>query len=104
MVASINHFDNHYDWYDNGYGYGIKALQREAVVTIKDNDRPTNIRIETIQHGIEGEQDIFIRLHRDQTDKPLTVTFEYDQNTNMAVLGTNFHRLFLNFTNFLNCG
>jgi hypothetical protein len=76
----------------------------EAIVTIKDNDRPTNIRVETIQHGIEGEQDIFIRLHRDQTDKLLTVTFEYDKNTNMAVWGTNFYRLFLNFTNFLNCG
>jgi hypothetical protein len=45
----------------------------EAIVTIKDNDRPANIRIETIQHGIEGEQDALIRLHRDQTDNPLTV-------------------------------
>jgi hypothetical protein len=95
MVASINHFDNHYDWYDNGYG--VKALQREAVVTIKDNDRQTNIRIETIQHGIEGEQDIFIRLHRDQTAKPLTKTFEYNSNAGTTNLGTDFYRLFLNF-------
>ncbi|MDR0611321.1 MAG: hypothetical protein LBG58_14525 [Planctomycetaceae bacterium] len=62
----------------------------EAIVTIKDNDRPTNIRVETIQHGIEGEQEPFIRLHRDQTDKPLTVTFEYDQNASTAILGTDF--------------
>jgi hypothetical protein len=40
----------------------------EAIVTIKDNDRPTNIRVEKIQHGIEGEQDALIRLHRDQTE------------------------------------
>ncbi|MDR2438200.1 MAG: hypothetical protein LBE12_02360 [Planctomycetaceae bacterium] len=62
----------------------------EAIVTIADNDRPTNVRVETIQHGIEGEQDIFIRLHRDQTDKPLTITFEYDKNASTAILATDF--------------
>ncbi|MDR0605097.1 MAG: hypothetical protein LBG80_12415 [Bacteroidales bacterium] len=40
MVASINHFDNHYDWYDNGYGYGVKALQREAVAALLNASNP----------------------------------------------------------------
>jgi hypothetical protein len=62
----------------------------DAVVSIKDNDRPTNIRVEKIQHGIEGEQDALIRLHRDQTDKPLTVSFEYDVNASTAILTTDF--------------
>ncbi|MDR2642854.1 MAG: putative Ig domain-containing protein, partial [Planctomycetaceae bacterium] len=65
----------------------------EAIVTIKDNDRPTTIFVETIQHGVEGEQDAFIRLRRGNTEEPLTVSFEYDANASTAILGKDFDKL-----------
>ncbi|MCL2304658.1 MAG: hypothetical protein FWC43_04880, partial [Planctomycetaceae bacterium] len=62
----------------------------EAIVNIFDNDVPATVRIDSIQNGIEGSQNGYIRLYRDRTDRPLTVYFEYDVNASSAALGQDF--------------
>jgi hypothetical protein len=67
--------------------------QFDAIVKIVDDDVPTTIVVDSIQHGIEGVQDAVIRLHRNNTAKPLTVTYEYDTNSSTAILGKDFDKL-----------
>jgi hypothetical protein len=38
LLDALNTTDNHYDWYGNGYG--VKALQREAVAALLNASNP----------------------------------------------------------------
>ncbi|GHT26520.1 hypothetical protein FACS18942_04120 [Planctomycetales bacterium] len=67
--------------------------QFEAIVNIADNDTQTMVRVDSVQHGVEGEQDGYIRLQRNRTDQPLTIGFEYDVNASTAILNQDFAAL-----------
>jgi hypothetical protein len=70
--ADGSYYNNSYCYYDysrQGISYIIDTSRREKTISIEDNESPINIWIDKTQNAIEGIENGFIRIRRDNTKK-----------------------------------